>query len=113
MLKAAGIPLSKQILAHGWWQKDGAKISKSTGSIVDPIAVIDDMGPRCVPLLLCCANWTSAPMAIGLTPVSARYQTELANGLGNREPLASMLKRYRNGVLTLPSMISPPLPRKP
>ncbi|HSY73862.1 MAG TPA: class I tRNA ligase family protein, partial [Dongiaceae bacterium] len=44
MLKAMSMPLPKQILVHGWWQKDGAKISKSTGNIVDPIAVIDEWG---------------------------------------------------------------------
>ena len=41
---AAGLPLPKQLLAHGWWQKDNAKISKSTGNIVDPITVIDEWG---------------------------------------------------------------------
>ena len=25
MLKAMGLPLPKQILVHGWWQKDGAE----------------------------------------------------------------------------------------
>ncbi len=30
MLKAMGLPLPKQILVHGFWQKDGARISKST-----------------------------------------------------------------------------------
>src|SRR6202012_1919306 len=35
MLKAMGLPLPKQILVHGWWQKDGARISKSTGNVVD------------------------------------------------------------------------------
>jgi methionyl-tRNA synthetase len=38
MLKAAGLPLPRQLLVHGFWQKDNAKISKSTGNIVDPIA---------------------------------------------------------------------------
>jgi beta-N-acetylhexosaminidase len=40
MLKAMGLPLPKQLLVHGWWQKDGAKISKSTGNIVEPLKVI-------------------------------------------------------------------------
>ena len=44
MLKAMGLPLPKQILVHGWWQKDGARISKSSGNVVDPIAVIDKWG---------------------------------------------------------------------
>jgi methionyl-tRNA synthetase len=100
MLKAMGLPLPKQILVHGWWQKDGAKISKSTGNVVDPVAVIDewgldafrfyvlrelDIGPD--------GNWTDAGF-------KSRYQAELANGLGNLiNRSLSMLKRYRNGVV--------------
>jgi methionyl-tRNA synthetase len=100
MLKAMGLPLPKQILVHGWWQKDGAKISKSTGNVVDPIAVINewgldafrfyvlrelDIGPD--------GNWTDAGFR-------SRYQAELANGLGNLVNRSlSMLKRYRNGVV--------------
>ena len=83
MLKALGLPLPKQLLVHGWWQKDGAKISKSTGNVVDPIAVINewgldafrfyvlrelDIGPD--------GNWTDAGF-------KSRYSAELANGLGN------------------------------
>jgi len=100
MLKAMGLPLPKQILVHGWWQKDGAKISKSTGNIVEPIAVINewgldafryyvlrelDIGPD--------GNWTDAGF-------KSRYNAELANGLGNLVNRSlSMLKRYRNGVV--------------
>src|SRR5882724_10012237 len=100
MLKAMNLPLPKQILVHGWWQKDGAKISKSTGNIVDPVAVIDewgldafrfyvlrelDIGPD--------GNWTDAGFR-------ARYSAELANGLGNLVNRSlSMLKRYRNGIV--------------
>ena len=100
MLKAAGVPLPRQILAHGWWQKDGAKLSKTTGNVVDPVAVVNewgvdafryyvvrelDIGPD--------GNWTDAGFR-------ARYQAELANGLGNLVNRSlSMLKRYRNGVV--------------
>ncbi len=44
MLKAMGLPLPKQILVHGWWQKEGEKLSKTTGNVVDPIAVIEEWG---------------------------------------------------------------------
>ena len=100
MLKAMKLPLPKQIAAHGWWQKDGQKMSKTTGNVVDPIAVIDewgldafryyvlrelDIGPD--------GNWTDSGF-------KARYQAELANGLGNLVNRSlSMLKRYRNGVV--------------
>jgi len=98
MLKAMGAPLPRQVLVHGWWQKDGEKMSKSTGNVVDPIAVIDewgldafrfyvlrelDIGPD--------GNWTDAGF-------QGRYAAELANGLGNLVNRSlSMLKRYRNG----------------
>jgi methionyl-tRNA synthetase len=100
MLKAMGFPLPKQILAHGWWQKDGAKISKSTGNIVDPIAVINEWGVDAFRFYVLReldigpdGNWTDAGF-------KARYQAELANGLGNLVNRSlSMLKRYRNGIV--------------
>ncbi len=100
MLKAMGVALPKQILAHGWWQKDGAKMSKSTGNVVDPITVIDEwsldafrfyvvrelaIGPD--------GNWTDAGF-------ESRYNAELANGLGNLlNRSISMLNKYRDGIV--------------
>jgi methionyl-tRNA synthetase len=98
MLKAMKLPLPKQILVHGWWQKDGEKLSKSTGNVVDPVAVINewgldafryyvvrelDIGPD--------GNWTDAGF-------KSRYNAELVNGLGNLlNRSLSMIKRYRDG----------------
>lgn len=100
MLKAIGVPLPKQIIAHGWWQKDGHRMSKTTGNTVDPISVIEewgldafryyvvrelDLGPD--------GNWTDAGF-------QSRYQAELANGLGNLVNRSiSMLRRYRDGIV--------------
>ena len=100
MLKAMGLPLPKQLLVHGWWQKDGEKMSKTTGNVVEPGKVIEewgvdafryyvvrelDIGPD--------GNWTDEGF-------QARYHAELANGLGNLVNRSlSMLKRYRNGVV--------------
>jgi methionyl-tRNA synthetase len=96
MLKAMGLPLPGQVLVHGWWQKDGKKMSKTDGNVVDPVAVIDewgvdafryyvvrelDIGPD--------GNWTDEGFR-------ARYAAELANGLGNLiNRSLSMLNRYR------------------
>ncbi len=100
MLKAMGLPLPKQLLVHGFWQKDGEKISKTTGNIIDPVAVIQewgidafryyvtrelDIGPD--------GNWTDASF-------QSRYNAELANGLGNLlNRSLSMLNRYREGIV--------------
>jgi methionyl-tRNA synthetase len=100
MLHALGAPLPRQILAHGFWQKNGEKLSKTTGNIVDPMAIIPewgldafryyvirelDIGPD--------GNWTD-------TGFETRYQAELANGLGNLVNRSlSMLKKYRGGIV--------------
>ncbi len=104
MLKAAGLELPKQILAHGWWMKDGEKMSKSTGNVVDPFAVINEWGVDAFRFYVLReldigpdGNWTDAGF-------EARYSAELANGLGNLVNRSlSMLKRYRNGVVPAPS----------
>ena len=114
MLKAMGLPLPKQILVHGWWQKDGAKISKSTGNIVDPIAVIDewgldafrfyvlrelDIGPD--------GNWTDAGIQVALSGRTGKRFGQ------SRQPLAldaqTLPQRRRAGEA---STNSPPPPRK-
>src|SRR5438094_2797205 len=99
-LRAIGLPLPKQILVHGWWQKDGQKMSKSTGNVVDPVAVIDEWGVDAFRFYVLReldigpdGNWTDAGF-------KARYSAELANGLGNLVNRSlSMLKRYRNGLV--------------
>ncbi len=100
MLKAMGLPLPRQILVHGWWQKDGHRLSKSTGNVVDPLAVIDEWGLDALRYYLVRdldigpdGNWTDAGFR-------ARYQAELANGLGNLVNRSlSMIQRYRGGLL--------------
>lgn len=43
MLMAAELPLPKRIFAHGWWTKDGAKISKSLGNVIDPVELVEQV----------------------------------------------------------------------
>jgi methionyl-tRNA synthetase len=98
MLKAMGLPLPRQVLVHGWWQINGQRMSKSTGNVVDPIAVIDEWGVDAFRYFLVReldigpdGNWTDAGF-------HARYQSELANGLGNLVNRSlSMIQRYRGG----------------
>ena len=104
MLKAAGLELPKQVLVHGWWQKDNQKMSKSTGNVVDPIEVIDDWGLDAFRYYVVRelaigpdGNWTDEGFA-------TRYGAELANGLGNlMNRSLSMLNRYREGVVPEPN----------
>src|SRR5882724_8116814 len=99
MLKAMGLPLPKQILVHGWWQKNGEKLSKTTGNIVDPIAVIDEWGLDAFRFYVVRelaigpdGNWTDEGFEM-------RYESELAKKLGNLlNRSLSMLNRYRDGI---------------
>ena len=98
MLKALGLPLPKQLVVHGWWQKDGQRMSKSTGNVVDPLAVINEWGLDAFRYYVvreldigADGNWTDSGF-------QARYHAELANGLGNLVNRSlSMLRRYRDG----------------
>ena len=104
MLKAAGLELPKQVLVHGWWQKDNQKMSKSTGNVVDPVTVIDDWGLDAFRYYVVRelaigpdGNWTDEGFA-------TRYGAELANGLGNlMNRSLSMLNRYREGIVPEPN----------
>jgi methionyl-tRNA synthetase len=109
MLKAMGAPLPKQILVHGWWQKDGQRMSKSTGNVVDPIGIIQEWGVDAFRFYVVReldigpdGNWTDAGFR-------ARYSAELANGLGNLVNRSlSMLKRYRSGkILKISTELEP------
>lgn len=104
MLKAMGLPMPKQIVVHGFWQKEGEKIAKSTGNIVDPIEVIDDWG------LDAFRYYVTRELAVGPDGnwtdegFETRYNAELANGLGNLVNRSlSMLKRYRESKLVTAS----------
>ncbi|EIL9276527.1 methionine--tRNA ligase [Campylobacter jejuni] len=43
-LMSVDLPLPKFIGAHGWWTKEGEKISKSKGNVVKPKEVVDAYG---------------------------------------------------------------------
>jgi methionyl-tRNA synthetase len=100
ILKALGLPLPKQLLVHGWWQKEGEKLSKTTGNVVDPITVINEWGVDAFRYYVIRelaigpdGNWTDSGF-------QERYHSALANGLGNLVNRSlSMLRNYRGGTI--------------
>ena len=99
-LLAAGLPLPKRVLSHGWWLMEGAKMSKSVGNVVRPQDYIKRFG------LDALRYFVYREMVFGqdadFTDESflGRYNADLANDLGNLVSRATtMVHRYCGGVL--------------
>ena len=48
MLMSAGLPLPKKVFGHGFLTKDGEKMGKTTGNIIDPYELINEFGTDAV-----------------------------------------------------------------
>ena len=104
MLMSAGLPLPRQVFGHGWVHWKGQKMSKSLGTVVDPLDAADRLGPD--PLRLYLTKEISYGNDGDFTwdRFEDRYNVDLANNFGNLvSRLASMAHRYRGGRLVVPT----------
>lgn len=99
LLMGVGLPVPRQILAHGWWVVGETKMSKSLGNVVDPLALRDEFGTDAVRWYLMREMPTGADASYTPERFLTRYD-ELANVLGNLASRAiSMIAKYRDGVV--------------
>jgi methionyl-tRNA synthetase len=100
MLKAAGLEPPKSLLAHGWWSINGSKMSKSTGNFVDPIAFADQYGVDALRYFLIREMSVGQDSDFSLQQFLSRYNSELANNLGNLvNRTLNMTNRFAGGVV--------------
>src|SRR6266487_766776 len=85
MLHAMGFPDDKmpQLLVHGWWNLGGAKMSKSTGNIVDPFVLADKYSAETLRYYLMSDIATGKDADFSEERLIERYNADLANSLGN------------------------------
>src|SRR5438094_5547766 len=99
MLHAIGFPdeAMPKLLVHGWWNLGGAKISKSAGNIIDPLALIEKYGAEALRYyLMSVATGQDADFREGF--LVAEFNQALANTLGNLvNRTLNMIHRFRNG----------------
>jgi methionyl-tRNA synthetase len=99
LLMGAGLPLPRQLLAHGWWVVGDTKMSKSLGNVIDPLQLRDEYGADALRWYLLREMPTGQDASYTPERFDVRYE-ELANVLGN---LASrtlgMTAKYRGGVV--------------
>ena len=99
MLKASNLPLPNQILAHGWWTTSGAKMSKSTGETVSPLALADQYGADAFRFFVMREMTVGQDAEFSLERFSSRYKGELGNDLGNLvSRLLHMCHQYFDGI---------------
>ena len=98
---AAGLPLPKNIIAHGWWTVEKEKMSKSVGNVVDPNEIVNK-----------CTVWTNLDFFLlrevpfgndgdfSKTSLISRINSELANSFGNLvNRVFSMTNKNLNGII--------------
>ena len=83
MLMAVGLPLPKQIFAHGWLTKDGEKISKTTGNVIDMDSLIEEFGLDPFRYFFMREFSFGNDGDYTYQRLVTRYNSDLANDLGN------------------------------
>ena len=103
MLMAAGLAPPKKVFAHGWLLVGGEKMSKSKLTGIAPSDITDVFGSDAFRYYFLRAITFGSDGSFSWEDLSARYEAELANGLGNlASRVMAMVTRYRGG--TVPEM---------
>lgn len=98
MLSSAGLPLPTQVFAHGFFTIDGKKISKSLGNAVDPVELAQAIGLDGLRYFLLREIPFGNDGDFSLERLKLRYQSDLANGLGNLvQRVLAMIEKYCDG----------------
>jgi methionyl-tRNA synthetase len=107
MLRAMGFSDEEipRLLVHGWWNVAGAKMSKSLGNVVDPDLLADKYGADALRYYLMRDNVVGQDSDFSEERLLVRYNSDLANGLGNLvNRTINMSQRYRSGLLASASI---------
>ena len=83
MLKAMDLPMPKTVFAHGWWLTGNAKMGKSSGNAVSPMDMIGIFGVDAFRYCLAAGMVTGQDASFTPDAFILRYNTDLANDLGN------------------------------
>lgn len=82
-LMSAGLPLPTTVWAHGWWLRDEHKVSKSTGNAVRPDELMAQFGADSVRYFLLRDMVFGQDAQFSDEGFVDRYNSDLANDLGN------------------------------
>ncbi|MGH9714337.1 MAG: methionine--tRNA ligase [Candidatus Acidiferrales bacterium] len=99
-LMAAGLPLPKQIVAHGWLLFEQEKMSKSKGNVAYPEPIVKVLGNDALRYYLLREVVFGQDGNFSRDALITRYNADLANGLGNlASRVFTMITNYCEGVI--------------
>ncbi len=99
-LLAGGLPLPRQIVAHGWLLFEQSKMSKSRGNIVRSETILDVLGADALRYFLLREIVFGQDGSFSFDALVQRYNADLANGYGNLvSRTLAMTVKYFDGVV--------------
>lgn len=99
-LMSLELPLPKFIAAHGWWTKDGEKMSKSKGNVVAPKEVVNEFGLESFRYFLLREVPFGNDGDFSKKALVGRINAELSNELGNLlNRIVGMSAKYSQNII--------------
>ncbi len=106
ILMAAGLPVPEHVLVHGYLLMNDEKMSKSLGNVLDPFAIIERFGVDALRFYLLRDVQFGGDGEVSAQAFEQRYESELANDLGNlASRVSAMVVRYRGGAVPAPAAL--------
>jgi len=98
-LMAAGLELPKTIFGHGWWLFKDEKMSKSRGNTLDPYVLNEVFGSELLRYYCLREMVFGQDCNFAVDAVIQRYNSDLANDLGNLlSRTTAMISKYRGTI---------------
>src|ERR1700683_4250060 len=98
-LMAAGLPLPKQIFAHGWLLFEQEKMSKSKGNVAYPEPIVKVLGNDALRYYLLRETVFGQDGNFSREALITRYEADLVSGLGNlASRVLAMIENYFGGI---------------
>ncbi len=109
MVMSAGLPVPDRVFGHGFLTKDGQKMSKTLGNIIDPVALVNRYGPDAVRYYFMKEIEFGQDGDFNETRFVNILNADLANDLGNLlNRTLNMARKYCNGIV--PNLLGSDIP---
>jgi len=106
-LMAAGLKPPRRVFAHGWWTKEGEKISKSLGNTIDPFQLVRTYGHDPVRYFFLREIPFGNDGDFSDAALIGRLNSDLANSYGNlAQRVLSFIAKTCGGTVPAPNAIT-------